>query len=49
MSNGLEENIIPARKGGKIARDARIALELKTGKGVVTGQNFLGNTRKKIR
>ncbi len=38
---GLEENKLPAKKGGKIARDARIALEQKTGKRVVTGQNFL--------
>lgn len=38
---GLRENKLPAKKGGKIARDARVALELKTGKSVVTGQNFL--------
>jgi hypothetical protein len=38
---GFEQNKVPARKGGKIARDAREALELKTGKSVVTGENFL--------
>lgn len=38
---GLEENKIPAKKGGKIARDARLALEDKTGRSVVTGENFL--------
>lgn len=38
---GFEENKIPAVKGGKIAKDARVALESKTGKSVVTGQNFL--------
>lgn len=40
-TKGLEENKIPAKKGGKIAKDARKALEQKTGKKVVTGQNFL--------
>jgi hypothetical protein len=40
-AEGLEENKVPARKGGKIAKDARIALEEKIGKSVVTGENFL--------
>jgi hypothetical protein len=40
-TEGLEANKIPAKKGGKIAKDARIALEEKIGKSVVTGQNFL--------
>ncbi|MEI6191252.1 MAG: BRO family protein [bacterium] len=38
---GIEDNKIPAKKGGKIAKDARLALEEKTGESVVTGQNFL--------
>ncbi len=38
---GLEENKVPAKKGGKIARDARIALEERLGKSVITGDNFL--------
>ena len=38
---GLEENKITAKKGGKIAKDARRALEKKTGKNIVTGENFL--------
>ena len=42
-AKGLEENKIPAVKGGKIAKDARIALENKTGKSVVTDENFLPN------
>jgi hypothetical protein len=42
-TKGLEENKIPAKKGGKIAKDARIALENKTGKKIVTGKNFLQN------
>ncbi|EKE18465.1 MAG: hypothetical protein ACD_9C00327G0001 [uncultured bacterium] len=45
-SRGLEENKIPAKKGGKIAKDARLALEEKTGKSVVTGENFLALRRK---
>ena len=40
-SSGLEENKLPAKKGGKIAKDARLALEEKIGKNIVTGQNFL--------
>src|ERR1035437_4960838 len=40
-AEGLEANKIPAKKGGKIAKDARTALEEKIGKSVVTGQNFL--------
>ncbi|MCX6810167.1 MAG: BRO family protein [Candidatus Berkelbacteria bacterium] len=46
--SGFEENKIPAKKGGKIAKDARIALEAKTGKKVVTGENFLPLNNKKI-
>ena len=40
-AEGLEENKIPAKKGGKIAKDARLALETRTGKSVITGENFL--------
>lgn len=40
-AEGIEENKIPAKKGGKIAKDARKALEQKTGRNVVTGDNFL--------
>jgi len=38
---GFEKNKKPAHQGGKIAKDARVALEEKTNKSVVTGQNFL--------
>lgn len=38
---GFEENKIPAHKGGKIAKDARVALEQKIHKSIITGQNFL--------
>lgn len=47
QTEGLEENKIPAKKGGKIAKDARKALEAKTGKSVTTGENFLPNSREK--
>ena len=43
---GLEENKIPAHKGGKIAKDARVALEQKINKSVITGQNFLPPNRR---
>lgn len=37
---GLEENKTPARKGGRIAKNARLELEQKTGKRVVSMENF---------
>jgi hypothetical protein len=46
-AEGLEANKVPAKKGGKIAKDARIALEEKIGKSVVTGQNFLPKRKEK--
>jgi hypothetical protein len=45
---GLKENKIPAKKGGKIAKDARLALEAKTGKSVITGKNFLQQSKKEL-
>ncbi|MDA0782882.1 MAG: hypothetical protein O2970_11920 [Proteobacteria bacterium] len=49
-AKGFHENKEPAKKGGKIARDARKALEEKTGKKVVDGSNFLsgGNNKKEL-
>ena len=38
---GLEENKGVAKKGGNIAKKARFELENKTGKSVVSGENFL--------
>jgi DNA-damage-inducible protein D len=46
-AKGLLENKIPAKKGGKIAKDARVALEQKTGKRVVAGNNFLSQPKNK--
>lgn len=40
-AKGLKQNATAGKKGGRIAKDARHALELKTGKKVVSGENFL--------
>ncbi|MNC97442.1 hypothetical protein D3C83_150990 [compost metagenome] len=40
-AEGLKENAVAGKKGGKIAKDARLALEQKTGKKVITSDNFL--------
>jgi DNA-damage-inducible protein D len=40
-AKGLEENLIPAKKGGGVARNARLELEQKTGRKIVSGNNFL--------
>ncbi len=40
-TKGLEENKIPARKGDRIAKNARKELENKTGKKVVSKKNYL--------
>ena len=40
-ATGLAENSAAAKTGGTIAKHARNALEEKTGKSVVTGENFL--------
>ncbi len=43
-AKGLAENKIPAKKGGAIAKDARLKLEAETGKPVVDNKNFLGKS-----
>jgi DNA-damage-inducible protein D len=49
-AKGLSENATASKKGGAIAKDARKALENKTGKSVVTGENFLAmNEKKKLK
>lgn len=45
-ATGMEENKISAKKGGKIAREAREKLELQTGQKVVTDSNFLQASKK---
>lgn len=40
-AKGVQQNAIAGKKGGKIAKDARLALEKKTGKKIITKDNFL--------
>jgi len=40
-AKGIKQNAVAGKKGGKIAKDARLALEQKTGKKVITSENFL--------
>ena len=40
-ATGMDENAEAGKKGGGIAKRARRELEQKTGKSVVTGDNFL--------
>ena len=40
-ATGMAKNKVAAKEGGTIARQARKALEAKTGKAVVSGENFL--------
>jgi hypothetical protein len=48
-AQGFVENKTTAKKGGKIAGDARIALEKETGRKVVSKENFLQLAEKKKR
>jgi DNA-damage-inducible protein D len=41
----VKQNAVAGKKGGKIAKDARLALENKTGKRVITGENFLSPSK----
>ena len=45
-AKGVKQNATAGKKGGKIAKDARLALENKTGKKVITGENFLPPAKK---
>ena len=44
---GLIENAAASKKGGKIAKDARLMLEQQTGKNVITNENFLPPSKAK--
>jgi hypothetical protein len=44
-AKGLHENAKASKKGGSVAKNARKELESKTGKDVVTGENFLPPTK----
>ncbi|MBI3518325.1 MAG: Bro-N domain-containing protein [Bacteroidetes bacterium] len=50
-AKGLRENAKASKKGGAIAKNARLALEKKTGKKVITKENFLppGKNKKQIK
>ena len=41
QAKGLNENAKASKKGGTVAKNARKELEAKTGKNVITGENFL--------
>lgn len=47
MANGLTENAKAGKKGGAVAKNARLELESKTGRSVVTGDNFLPPAKEK--
>ena len=44
---GIVENADAGKKGGKIARGARLELESKTGKSVITSENYLPPVKKR--
>lgn len=45
-AKGLKENKTPAKKGGQIAKNARNELEAKTGKKIISADNFLPKYKK---
>jgi len=48
-ATGMDENKEASKKGGGIAKKARIELEAKSGKKVVTGESFLLPASKKLK
>lgn len=49
QAQGVDENAQAGKQGGQIAKNAREALEAKTGKSVVTDENFLPPSKKKLK
>ena len=47
-AEGMEENKVASKTGGRIAKNARLALEKKTGKKVVTADNYLPLLKKEV-
>lgn len=47
-ATGMAENKVAGKKGGRIARKARLELEAKTGRKVVTGESFLPPVKKRL-
>lgn len=45
-STGFEENKLPAHKGGRVAKIARLELEKKTGKSIISGSSYLKENKK---
>lgn len=48
QATGMPKNKVAARKGGGIAKKARLELEQRTGKSVVSGSNFLLPQKKRV-
>jgi len=50
VATGMDENKVAGKKGGGIAKKARRELEAKTGRKVITGENFLppGTTKSQL-
>lgn len=46
-AKGVKQNAIAGKKGGRIAKDARLALEQKTGRKIISGENFLPSSKQK--
>ncbi len=49
QATGMPKNKVAARKGGGIAKKARLELEQRTGKAVVSGSNFLPPKKKGLK
>ncbi|MBL7950882.1 MAG: hypothetical protein JNM62_04125 [Flavobacteriales bacterium] len=49
QATGMPKNKVAAKKGGGIAKKARLELEQKTGKSVVSGSNFLPPKKKGLK
>jgi len=45
-AKGMDENKVAGKRGGGVAKKARVDLENKTGKKVVTGGNYLNNQKR---
>jgi hypothetical protein len=48
QAKGMPKNKVAARKGGGIAKKARLELEERTGRSVVSGSNFLPPGKKRV-
>ena len=48
QATGLPENAEAGKKGGRVAKNARLELEKKTGKPIISDENFLPPPKKRI-